>query len=184
MLFSQIFCNVFGFQSLCSEKLVDSKNRKNFGMQNFLCYDVKHDHENPSAVSTKLEANSFLDTLKVILLGQCLSILITGTGISSQLLADNYNISIPTTQSVLNYVLLSFYWLYIAYTRYYKHSTTPKIDEITTETPNIQRETTHTSDESLYIPPWIQKCIENKLIYVVLSLADVEANYLGNVSSV
>lgn len=45
-------------------------------------------------------------------LGQVLSVLITGTGVFSQLLASRYNISIPTTQSSLNYVLLSSYFIY------------------------------------------------------------------------
>eukprot|EP01119_Soliformovum_irregulare_P000966 TRINITY_DN10713_c0_g1_i1.p1 TRINITY_DN10713_c0_g1~~TRINITY_DN10713_c0_g1_i1.p1 ORF type:complete len:328 (-),score=46.54 TRINITY_DN10713_c0_g1_i1:66-1049(-) len=42
-------------------------------------------------------------------LGQVLSLLITGTGVCSQLLAAKFGISIPTTQTVLNYVLLTIY---------------------------------------------------------------------------
>jgi len=41
-------------------------------------------------------------------MGQMLSILITGTGICSSILADQ-GISIPTTQGALNYIFLSVY---------------------------------------------------------------------------
>jgi solute carrier family 35 protein F1/2 len=47
-----------------------------------------------------------------IALGQLLSILLTGTGIFSQLLSDR-GISIPTTQSFLNYFLLSLHGLWL-----------------------------------------------------------------------
>lgn len=46
--------------------------------------------------------------LNGILLGQVISILIVGTGLTSSLLADKYKVNIPTTQSFLNYFLLSF----------------------------------------------------------------------------
>ncbi|KYQ93305.1 putative transmembrane protein [Tieghemostelium lacteum] len=41
-------------------------------------------------------------------LGQILSLMIAGTGIFSQLLVE-YGVNIPTSQSTLNYILLSFY---------------------------------------------------------------------------
>lgn len=44
--------------------------------------------------------------LIALLLGQLASLLITGTGITSQFLATNYSLSIPTTQSLANYFLL------------------------------------------------------------------------------
>jgi solute carrier family 35 protein F1/2 len=47
--------------------------------------------------------------LYALVLGQILSLLITSTGISSQLLAADYQTSIPVTQGFLNYVLLSLY---------------------------------------------------------------------------
>jgi len=43
-----------------------------------------------------------------VLLGQFLSLLLTATGVFSQLLAG-LNVNAPTTQSFLNYLLLSFY---------------------------------------------------------------------------
>eukprot|EP01133_Synstelium_polycarpum_P001366 gene1366-1569_t len=42
-------------------------------------------------------------------LGQIISLLIAGTGVFSQLLAVKYNVNIPTTQSLLNYILLCFF---------------------------------------------------------------------------
>lgn len=45
--------------------------------------------------------------LTALAVGQCLSILITGTGVLSQLLATKYNVNMPTAQSSLNYILLA-----------------------------------------------------------------------------
>lgn len=45
--------------------------------------------------------------LTALVLGQVLSIIITGTGVLSQLLASRYNVNIPTAQSTLNYTLLA-----------------------------------------------------------------------------
>mmetsp|Transcript_25034 Transcript_25034/g.70059 ORF Transcript_25034/g.70059 Transcript_25034/m.70059 type:complete len:352 (-) Transcript_25034:81-1136(-) len=47
--------------------------------------------------------------VKGILFGQCLSLLITGTGIFSTYLADDYGVNAPTTQSFLNYALLALF---------------------------------------------------------------------------
>jgi len=59
------------------------------------------------------------DKVLGLVLGQFLSILITSTGVCSQLLVSNYGVSIPTTQSCLNYLLIS---LYIFYNLYQKGS--------------------------------------------------------------
>jgi solute carrier family 35 protein F1/2 len=50
-----------------------------------------------------------------IALGQVLSILITGTGVFSQLLAINYDVKVPTAQSFLNYLFLSLYSFKLLY---------------------------------------------------------------------
>ena len=42
-----------------------------------------------------------------IILGQFLSLLLCGTGVTSQLLETNFNIAVPTTQAFLNYALLT-----------------------------------------------------------------------------
>ena len=42
-----------------------------------------------------------------IILGQFLSFLLCGTGVTSQLLETNFNIAVPTTQAFLNYALLT-----------------------------------------------------------------------------
>jgi len=76
-------------------------------------------------------------------LGQFLSLLITGTGTTSQLLAANYNINMPTTQSFFNYILLSFYTFYLIYKRVF-----------------------------------LGAMRERWWMYLLLALADVEANYL------
>eukprot|EP01112_Ceratiomyxa_fruticulosa_P020931 TRINITY_DN7262_c0_g2_i1.p1 TRINITY_DN7262_c0_g2~~TRINITY_DN7262_c0_g2_i1.p1 ORF type:complete len:340 (-),score=44.60 TRINITY_DN7262_c0_g2_i1:280-1299(-) len=44
-----------------------------------------------------------------LLLGQLLSLIIGGTGLFSQLLSVRYNLNAPTSQSLLNYILISFY---------------------------------------------------------------------------
>ena len=46
-----------------------------------------------------------------LVFGQVLSLLITGTGIFSTILADTYHVEVPTTQSFLNYFLLSLFCL-------------------------------------------------------------------------
>ena len=55
-------------------------------------------------------------TLLLVLGGQCISLLLTGTGVFSELLAEN-GVRLPTTQSFLNYLLLSFFVVphYLAY---------------------------------------------------------------------
>jgi hypothetical protein len=51
-------------------------------------------------------------------LGQVISFLVTGTGISSQELASKYEVNIPTTQSSLNYILLMVVYMpYLYYVR-------------------------------------------------------------------
>jgi solute carrier family 35 protein F1/2 len=42
-----------------------------------------------------------------IILGQFLSLLLCGTGVTSQLLETNFNIAVPTSQAFLNYALLA-----------------------------------------------------------------------------
>ena len=42
-----------------------------------------------------------------IILGQFLSLLLCGTGVTSQLLETNFSIAVPTTQAFLNYALLA-----------------------------------------------------------------------------
>lgn len=42
-----------------------------------------------------------------IILGQFLSLLLCGTGVTSQLLETSFNIAVPTTQAFLNYALLA-----------------------------------------------------------------------------
>ena len=44
--------------------------------------------------------------LASLFLGQILSLLLCGTGVLSQMLETNHSITVPTTQSFLNYVLL------------------------------------------------------------------------------
>ncbi|GAM19783.1 hypothetical protein SAMD00019534_029580 [Acytostelium subglobosum LB1] len=51
----------------------------------------------------------FKQKINGLLIGQLISLCICGTGVFSQLLSMNYNINIPTAQSLLNYILLSFY---------------------------------------------------------------------------
>ena len=45
--------------------------------------------------------------MTALALGQVLSMLITGTGVFSQLLSTKYNVNVPTAQSTLNYLLLA-----------------------------------------------------------------------------
>lgn len=45
--------------------------------------------------------------LTALVLGQALSLLITATGVFSQLLSTKYNVNVPTAQSTLNYLLLA-----------------------------------------------------------------------------
>ncbi|EFA81646.1 putative transmembrane protein [Heterostelium album PN500] len=64
---------------------------------------------------------NFIDSLRLVdkqllrgklhglALGQLISLCICGTGVFSQLLVVNYGVNIPTSQSLLNYILLMFY---------------------------------------------------------------------------
>lgn len=83
--------------------------------------------------------------LGILALGQLLSWLVCGTGVFSQLLASDYGIEIPTTQSFLNYLLLGLI-----------HTTTLACHPM-----NFKKRLTETG--------WK---------YFLISLCDVEANYL------
>lgn len=50
------------------------------------------------------------DRIKCLLLGQLISLLITGTGVTSEFLAQNLNVSIPTAQSTLVYTVLFIFY--------------------------------------------------------------------------
>lgn len=96
--------------------------------------------------------------LRTIGLGQLLSVLISGTGICSQLLAVNYNVNIPTTQSFLNYLLLTLYLVY----------------HIVNSTKSNRNSEQHFKVRDLF---WSKKTI----FYFFLSIADVEANFVGKI---
>jgi len=51
---------------------------------------------------------SYVRLFIALLLGQFLSALLCGTGVSSQLLFNKFSIEVPTTQAFLNYMLLGF----------------------------------------------------------------------------
>ncbi|KAJ3447379.1 anthocyanin-related membrane protein 2-related [Anaeramoeba flamelloides] len=63
----------------------------------------KLQNENEPLKSLK---NSPLSFLGLILLGQFLSLMISGTGISNQMLFEKYSTTLPTTENLLNYFLL------------------------------------------------------------------------------
>lgn len=45
--------------------------------------------------------------LLALLLGQFLSVMLCGTGVTSQLLVSKHSVEVPTTQAFVNYVLLA-----------------------------------------------------------------------------
>ena len=45
--------------------------------------------------------------LVAVILGQFLSLLLCGTGVTSQLLETDFNIAVPTTQAFINYAILA-----------------------------------------------------------------------------
>ena len=51
---------------------------------------------------------SYARLFAALVLGQFLSALLCGTGVSSQLLFNRYSIEVPTAQAFLNYILLGF----------------------------------------------------------------------------
>ena len=70
----------------------------------------------PSQSSRKSFCLCSRSTVLLVLGGQCISLLLTGTGVFSELLAES-GVRLPTTQSFLNYLLLSFFLVphYLAY---------------------------------------------------------------------
>ncbi|KAJ1963697.1 hypothetical protein IWQ62_003138 [Dispira parvispora] len=64
----------------------------------------------------RLHKTNWSHTFKILLLGQLLALCITSTTVCSNKLAQNYNVSIPTTQSLFNYVLLAL--VYVPFTIY------------------------------------------------------------------
>lgn len=68
------------------------------------------DEAKPLRGSTRFAGGSLRSWLGVLCTGQLLSVFVTGTGTFSQLLA-NRGVNIPTTQSFVNYFLLSFFAL-------------------------------------------------------------------------
>eukprot|EP00047_Mylnosiga_fluctuans_P006071 m.244655 g.244655 ORF g.244655 m.244655 type:complete len:362 (+) comp14491_c0_seq1:72-1157(+) len=58
------------------------------------------------------------EKIKVVVFGQLISLLLCGTGVTSQLLVSNYNVAAPTLQLVLNYFLLAtVFGAILVYTR-------------------------------------------------------------------
>lgn len=50
---------------------------------------------------------SYMKLLVALVLGQLLSTLLCGTGVTSQLLFSRHSIAVPTTQAFINYALLA-----------------------------------------------------------------------------
>ncbi|KAJ1929572.1 hypothetical protein IWQ60_001059 [Tieghemiomyces parasiticus] len=67
-------------------------------------------------VRSQFRRDNWRHTVKILAIGQLLSLCITGTTVCSNKLATEYGVSIPTTQSFLNYVLLTL--VYLPYTLY------------------------------------------------------------------
>jgi hypothetical protein len=87
--------------------------------------------------------------VKAVLSGQVVSLLVTGTGVCSQLLAQKYGVNAPATQSFLNYVLLAIvYGIFLFAIKRRENSVI------------------HTFKTKSHI-------------YLPLAIIDVEANYLG-----
>ncbi|XP_063954526.1 solute carrier family 35 member F2-like [Lytechinus pictus] len=86
--------------------------------------------------------------LKVFLGGQALSLLICGTGVTSQLLNDSHGINAPTTQSFANYLLLALVYCTLL----------------------CLRKTREKNFYHIFTKRWWK--------YILIALVDVEANYL------
>ncbi|CAF0922977.1 unnamed protein product [Brachionus calyciflorus] len=103
--------------------------------------------KNAKNISKKLQMN-FKKLWKALLLAQSLSFIICGTGIVTSTLSDEYQINIPTAQSVLNYAILALIF--------------------------IPSWVLYINDKSKILK--IVK--EDFWKYLILALVDVEANYL------
>ena len=66
-----------------------------------------HMHTQPTQICTCSCTHTHRRLLVALLLGQCLSLLLCGTGTTSQLLEAWYHLSVPTTQVFVVYVLLA-----------------------------------------------------------------------------
>ena len=127
-----------------------------------------------------------------ILLGQCISILIAGTGIFSTYLAND-KIFIPTSQSTINYTLLFIF--YISYRTYYyrqlssrnplSSSSSLLLTSLSTTSSSVT-DTVSSSNTSSIITTsswfsYIQYLFTLSVpwyYYLILAIADVEANYV------
>ena len=105
------------------------------------------------------------------MIGQIISLFITGTGLTSSLLATNYSINIPTTQSFLNYFLLSFYLIYLAYDNHKER--TNKIDKETLIENGSEELEIKDGDLTIF-----QILKKRGLIYFLLAIVDFEANFV------
>ncbi|XP_030851326.1 solute carrier family 35 member F2-like [Strongylocentrotus purpuratus] len=89
-----------------------------------------------------------LSFLKVFLGGQVLSLLICGTGVTSQILNDTHGINAPTTQSFANYLLLALVYCTLL----------------------CLRKSREKNFYHIFTKRWWK--------YILVALVDVEANYL------
>ena len=127
--------------------------------------------------------------LGLLLGGQLLSLLITGTGVFSQLLAES-GVRIPTSQSFLNYVLLSLFLIphYLSYRQrleqHQRQTTTPHLAPLLPyqSTPPASSHSSSPSSDvlplSLSPPPPPSFLSISWYWYLLLALCDVEGNYL------
>lgn len=121
--------------------------------------------------------------LTIILGGQLLALLITGTGVFSQLLAE-HSVNIPTTQSFLNYLLLCGF-LPILIKRYYNKQKYIQLDNGNWINMNSNNNTNEQQREQLSPTTQQQTTVTNTKFlqiewykYLLLAFCDVEGNYL------
>eukprot|EP01117_Protostelium_nocturnum_P004779 TRINITY_DN1733_c0_g1_i2.p2 TRINITY_DN1733_c0_g1~~TRINITY_DN1733_c0_g1_i2.p2 ORF type:complete len:132 (-),score=46.54 TRINITY_DN1733_c0_g1_i2:532-927(-) len=108
-------------------------------------------------------------------LGQLLSLLITTTGVTSQMLVEWYSFNAPTLQSTLNYLLLSLYLFPFLYLSKSSSSSSSPFNSSSSSFTNPFSSLSNKKPFSFFSISSSQK--KKLLLFFVLAFIDVEANY-------
>ena len=161
-------------------------NENDFGRRH--CQQQRCRNEDESSNENKKEKNN--SRWSAIITGQMIALVLTLGNAASSCLANNYQVSIPTVQTGIVYLLLSFHLVYIHYNQNrndddcFEHvQSEPVINDEDMREEELGVGLKHTRNVVTYKFPFTSLKLHAPWhTYALLSVLDVEANYLAMLS--
>ena len=158
------------------------------------CQQQRCRNEDESSNENKKEKNN--SRWSAIITGQMIALVLTLGNAASSCLANNYQVSIPTVQTGIVYLLLSFHLVYLHYNQNrndddcYEHGQSEPVindedmkeEELGVELKHTRNVVTSTTAIEYKFPFTSLKLHAPWHTYALLSVLDVEANYLAMLS--